>query len=125
MSFLLDPPLLLASGMAIERLAADERTADCLAAGTLSVFLGVSVPLWNDVRSPVLDPIWRPFPSAGPRDFMVNSGVLSLPVPRRPELRHHLAAAAVFATYPLALALGRRLGRRWRRTRRARAATRP
>ncbi len=114
MSFLLDPPLLLATGMAIERYTADERTADRLATGTLGLYLGVSIPLWNDVRSPVLDRIWRPFPSAGPRDFMVNSGVFSLPVPRRAEPRHHLAAAAVFATYPLALALGRRLGRRWR-----------
>lgn len=112
MSFLLDPPLLLASGLAIERLAPDEATADRLAAGTLTLFLGVSVPLWRDVRSPVLAPVWRPFSSDGPRDFMVNSGVLSLPVPRRPRPRHHLAAAAVFATYPLALALGRRLARR-------------
>lgn len=125
MSFLLDPPLLVVSGVAIERLAADERTADRLAAGTLTVFLGVSVPLWNDVRSPALDPIWRPFPSSGPRDFMVNSGVLCLPVPRRPATPHHLAAAAVFATYPLALALGRRLGRRWRRAGQEHAGGRP
>lgn len=114
MSFLLDPPLLLATGVAIERWVADERVADRLATGTLGLYLGVSIPLWNDVRSPALDAIWRPFPSTGARDFMVNSGVLSLPVPERPTRRHHLAAAAVFATYPVALALGRRLGRRWR-----------
>lgn len=114
MSFLLDPPLLLASGLAIERCTEDERTADRLANATLTVFLGVSVPLWNDVRSPVLAPVWRPFGSAGPRDFMVNSGVLTLPVPRRPTLGHHLAASAVFTLYPLSLRLGRQLGRRWR-----------
>jgi hypothetical protein len=125
MSFLLDPPLLLAGGVAIGRLVADERTADRLASGTLAVFLGASVPLWRDVRWPILEPVWRPFSDEGPRDFMVNSGVFALPVPRRPAPRHHLAAAAVFATYPLALFLGRRLGRRWRRTRADRAGNRP
>jgi hypothetical protein len=125
MSFLLDPPLLVASGIAIERLAGDRRVADGLATVTLTGFLGVSVPLWNDVRAPVLEAIWQPFGSDGPRDFMVNSGVLHLPVPRRAEPRHHLAAAAVFATYPLFLHLGRRLGRRWRGGAPPRARERP
>ncbi len=115
MSFLLDPPLLVATGAAIERVTDDEGTADRLAGVTLAGFLGVSSALWNDVESPLLAPIWRPFGSATPRDFMINSGVLQLPVPRRPSARDHLAAAAVFATYPLFLQLGRRLGRRWRR----------
>jgi hypothetical protein len=112
MSFLLDPPLLVAAGMAIERLIDDEEVADRAAVATLTGFLGVSVPLWLDVRAPALRPIWRPFGTAGPREFMVTSGVLRLPVPERVGLRHHLLAAAAFATYPLALALGRRLGRR-------------
>lgn len=121
MSFLLDPPLLVASGAAIERLTGDEDTADRLSRVTLAGFLGISVTLWNDVDAPLLRPLWRPFGSAGPRDFMVNSGVLRLPVPRRPTPRDHLAAAVVFATYPLFLSLGRRLGRR----RRSRAGSSP
>lgn len=112
MSFLLDPPLLVASGVAIERVASDEGTADRLAGVTMAAFLGVSVPLWLDSPARPLRLLWRPFGSAGPRDFMVNSGVLDLPVPRRPGPRQHLLAAAVFATYPLALHLGRRWGRR-------------
>lgn len=115
MSFLLDPPLLVASGAAIERVAPDDRTADRLAGVTLVGFLGVSTCLWNDVDSRALEPIWKPFGSASPRGFMINSGVLDLPVPSRPTRRDHLMAAAVFATYPLFLGLGRRLGRRWRR----------
>jgi hypothetical protein len=111
-SFLLDPPLLVAAGVAIEGATSDEATADRLARATLGTFLGVSVPLWLDVRARPLEPIWRPFGSDGPRDFMVNSGVLRLTTPTRAEARHHLMAAAVFATYPLALALGRRWGRR-------------
>lgn len=115
MSFLLDPGLLVAGGAAIERLVDDEGTADRLAATALTGVLAVSVSLWRDDDRALLRPIWRPFGSRGPRDFMVNSGVLDLPVPRRPGRREHLTAAALFATYPLFLALGRRLGRRWRR----------
>ena len=115
MSFLLDPPLLVASGAVIERLAADERTADRLAGVTVTGFLGVSTCLWNDLDSALLEPIWTPFGSSSPRDFMINSGILDLRVPKRPSTRDHLLAAAIFATYPLFLGLGRRLGRRWRR----------
>lgn len=115
MSFLLDPPLLVASGALIERVTSDERTADRLAGVTITGFVGVSTCLWNDVDSRLLEPIWTPFGSRSPRDFMVNSGVLRLRVPRRPSARDHLVAAALFATYPLFLGLGRHLGRRWRR----------
>lgn len=115
MSFLLDPPLLVASGAVVEQLTEDGPTADRLARLTTGAFLGVSVPLWLDRDVKPLELFWRPFGSDGGRDFMVNSGVLDLPVPDRPRARHHLAAAAVFATYPLFLRLGRALGRRWRR----------
>lgn len=123
MSFLLDPPLLVAAGVAIEQVADDRGTKDRLARGTLAGFLGVSVPLWLDAPARPLELIWRPFGSEGPRDFMINSGVLELPVPRRAHPRDHLLAAVVFATYPLALHLGRRWGRRL--TARRRAATAP
>lgn len=112
MSFLLDPPLLFATGIAIERVGDDPAIADRLSGATLATFLGVSVPLWLDAPARPLRLIWKPFGSDGPRDFMVNSGVLRLPVPRPARGRHHLAAAALFATYPLALRLGRSAGRR-------------
>lgn len=114
MSFLLDPPLLLATGAALEHLA-DDDTADRLETLTTAVFYGVSVPLWLDSDARPLRLFWRPFGSEGGRDFMINSGVLDLPVPERPTARHHLLAAGIFATYPLFLRLGRVLGRRWRR----------
>lgn len=112
MSFLLDPPLLVATGAAIERLVDDERTADRLGRLTLATYFGVSVPLWLDSDARPLELFWKPFGSDGARDFMINSGVCHLPVPGRLRARHHLAAAAIFATYPLFLAAGRRLGRR-------------
>jgi hypothetical protein len=114
MSFLLDPPLLVAGGAVLERLAPSERAADRIASLTITTFLGVSTALWNDNDSPLLEPIWRPFGSSSPRDFMINSGVLDLPVPRRPSRRDQLLASAMFATYPMWLSLGRRVGRRWR-----------
>jgi hypothetical protein len=124
MSFLLDPPLLVAAGVAIEQVADDRGTTDRLARGTLAGFLGVSVPLWLDAPARPLGWIWRPFGSEGPRDFMINSGVLELPVPRRAQPRDHLLAAVVFATYPLALRFGRRWGRRLATRRRAATAPR-
>ena len=118
MSFLLDPPLLVASGAAIEAVTDDEHAADRLAAATMAGFMAASIPLWLDKDWKVLEAFWRPFGSDGPRDFMINSGVLSLPVPRKAEPRHHLAAAAIFLTYPMFLRAGRRLVRR-RKVRRA------
>ncbi|MEQ0727573.1 hypothetical protein ABLO01_20960, partial [Mycobacterium tuberculosis] len=45
------------------------------------------------------------------RDFMWNSGVFSVDVARA-EWPLHAMAAAIFATYPFFIKLGRRLGRR-------------
>ncbi|OBI41356.1 hypothetical protein A5707_07825 [Mycobacterium kyorinense] len=107
MSFLLDPPMLVASGVIIERgLPAEQR--DAAEAATLGVFFGGSFGLYNNV--PGLGLLWRPFRAQNGRDFMWNSGVFGV---RTQQLNWpmHAVAAAIFATYPIFLKLGRRLGR--------------
>lgn len=107
MSFLLDPPMLVASGVLIERgLPAEQR--DAAEAATLGVFFGGSFGLYNNV--PGLGLLWRPFRAQNGRDFMWNSGVFGV---RTQQLNWpmHALAAAIFATYPFFLKLGRRLGR--------------
>lgn len=111
MSFLLDPPLLAAAGYAIERACGQRGCGDAAAAGTLGTFWAVSGALWADVEARPLRLLWSTMGSESGRDFMVNSGVLSLPVPQPARGRHHAVAVALFATYPLALWLGRRLAR--------------
>lgn len=108
MSFLIDPPLLVAAGAAVERLAPNERNALRWEAGTLAVFLGVSTAVY--LNAPGTKLVWSPFGSRSGRDFMVNSGLLHLDTPR--GVAGHAAAAAAFATYPAWLRLGRHLARR-------------
>ncbi|MCV7445043.1 hypothetical protein AWB91_25005 [Mycobacterium paraense] len=108
MSFVLDPPLLFAAGVLIERrLPADQR--DVAEAATLGVFFGGSFGLYNNV--PGLGVLWRPFRAANGRDFMWNSGVFGVDTAEAGP-RLHAAAGAIFATYPFFIKLGRRLGRR-------------
>lgn len=114
MSFLLDPSMLFASGVGIGALAPDDTTATAAEVGTMAIFWGVSVSLWQDREWMAWAP---PLLGAGSgREFMLNSGKLNLGVPLRFDpskrgWRREAAAAAVFATYPLWLHLGRRLGR--------------
>lgn len=114
MSFLLDPGLLFASGVGIGALAPDDASATAAEAGTMALFWGVSVSLWQDRRWMAWAP--RLLGSESGRDFMLNSGKVNLGVPlhfdaaKRGRARD-VAAAAVFATYPVWLHLGRRLGR--------------
>lgn len=107
MSFLLDPPLLVAAGTVIERrLPAEQR--DAAEAATLGVFFGGSFGLYNNV--PGLGLLWRPFRARDGRDFMWNSGVFSVNADQL-SWRMHALAGAVFATYPFFIKLGRRIGR--------------
>lgn len=108
MSFLADPPLLVAAGAAIERLADDERTAKVACGAVLALFLGVSGALYLD--APVSRPMSRALRAPSGLDWMVNSGVLKLDV-GRPSRRRDLAAIALFAAYPGWLWLGRRAAR--------------
>ena len=112
MSFLLDPPLLFASGVLIER-ALPLGRRDVAEAATLGVFFGGSFGLYNNV--PGLGLLWRPFRARNGRDFMWNSGVFGVnttPETGTREWPLHAAAAGIFATYPFFLKLGRKLGRR-------------
>jgi len=106
-SFLLDPPLLLASGVLIERrLPADRR--DVAEAAILGVFFGGSFGLYHNV--PGLGVLWRPFRARNGRDFMWNSGVFGVQTEQL-GWPMHAAAGTIFATYPFFIKLGRRLGR--------------
>ncbi|MGH3967297.1 MAG: hypothetical protein ACRDTV_04050, partial [Mycobacterium sp.] len=65
MSFLFDPPMLVASGVLIER-ALPEEQRDIAEAATLGVFFGGSFGLYHNV--PVLDLLWLPFRGQNGRD---------------------------------------------------------
>lgn len=107
MSFLLDPPLLAAAGVAIERFAPDERTARVAARGTVATFIGVSAALYANALG--LGAFWRPFGASSGREFMLTSGLAPSRGPQRAV--QHAAALALFALYPAWLALGRRAAR--------------
>ena len=107
MSFALDPPLLVASGVLIERNVPSDRR-DVAEAAVLGVFFGGSFGLYNNV--PGLGVLWRPFRARNGRDFMWNSGVFGVNTAEA-KWPLHAAAGAIFATYPFFIKLGRRLGR--------------
>lgn len=106
MSFLLDPPLLMASGALIERHVPPERR-DVAEAAVLGIFFGGSFGLYNNV--PGLGLLWRPFRARNGRDFMWNSGVFGVKT-EQGGWPLHAAAAAIFATYPFFIKMGRRFG---------------
>jgi len=109
MSFLADPLLLLAAGATIERVAPDERAARRAELVAASTVLAFSVPVYLEMRW--TRPIWRAFHARSGRDFMLNSGLFHFEYVDPPP-RTHLAAAAIFATYPMWVHLGRRWHRR-------------
>lgn len=109
MSFLLDPPLLLAAGAALERLTPDDKTKAVADKAVLATFLGISTGLYMNL--PGLGFVWKPFRAKSGRDWMLNSGVFHCNY-EHPPLRTHLVSAAIFATYPMWLKLGHRLARR-------------
>lgn len=109
MSFLLDPPMLVGAGAAIERLAPDERTKRIAQTATVAVFVGTSVGLY--LEAPWTRWLWKLCGARSGRDWMLNSGVTRFEY-ERPSPAVHVAAAAMFALYPSWLRFGRRLARR-------------
>lgn len=109
MSFLLDPPMLVASGALIERAVSDEETAQALQTAVATVFIAGSAALW--LNAPTGRAVWRAFGEDSGRDFMVNSGVLDIDH-ERGGAWSHVVATAILATYPLWVRLGRRLASR-------------
>lgn len=109
MSFLIDPPLLIAAGAVIERAAPNERAADVLESATVATFIGGSVGLYLNAEPTRW--LWELCGAESGRDWMLNSGVFDLEHHDPPD-RTHVAAAALFATYPLWPRLGRWLARR-------------
>jgi hypothetical protein len=109
MSFLVDPPLLVATGTAIARLADDEQTARALEKFTAATFLFGSISLY--FNAPWMNWFVRLFRCESGRDLMINGKVFRFPH-ERPRAGVHLASALIFATYPLWLKLGLGLGRR-------------
>ena len=108
MSFLVDPPLLVLSGAAIERLAPDEPTKSGASAAVLGTFFVTSGALYANAGW--IRWFWRACRAETGRDWMLNSGVFRIDH-RRVGWPTHLLSAAIFATYPGWLRLGRRLVR--------------
>jgi hypothetical protein len=112
-SFVIDPPLLVASGAAIEATTGnDPARARRLRLAITGLFVGVSVALY--ANSPGLGRIWRPFGARSGREFMLTSGLGRLDGrPLGPS--RHAAALSLFLLYPLWARLGAALVRASRR----------
>ena len=113
MSFLIDPPWLALNGYLIARVSPNGTVERALELATDAAFLSVSVPLYLNAKW--TESIWRSTGAESGRDWMINSGVTHFES-RKPTWRTHAIAAAIFATYPLWLKLGLKLGKRRRRT---------
>ncbi len=109
MSFLVDPPMLVAAGAAIERLAPNESTARRAEIAVLATVLGFNTALY--LNAPGLRWLWGSVGATSGRDFMMNSGVFRFEH-RNPRARTNVAAVGMFAVCPLWVRLGRRLARR-------------
>ena len=106
MSFLIDPPLLVASGAAYGK--ADGPRPGVAGAAATAVFWAAGAAFYTNRRW--TRPVSRVFGSRDGQDFMINSGVLDLDY-RRHSARTHLAAGLAFATYPLGFLAGWTLAR--------------
>lgn len=105
MSFLVDPPLLVACGAAANLLP-DERARTRAERAVLATFLGTSISLYLNARW--TRPLWKLCRARSGRDWMLNSGVTHFEH-ERPRAAVHVAAVALFVTYPLWFRLGARL----------------
>ena len=108
MSFLVDPPWLAANGYLIAKVAPNDTVERALELAVDATFLAVSVPLY--LNAAWTEPIWRPTGARSGRDWMINSRVFRFEH-EKPTWRTHIVSAAIFATYPLWLRLGLRVGK--------------
>ena len=106
MSFLIDGPLLVGTGAAIGKIANDEDSAKRLEQLTIAGFLATSVSLY--MNAPWTRWIADMCKAESGRDWMINSGVFKFEH-EKVSGRTHMLSAAMFATYPLWLHLGRKL----------------
>jgi hypothetical protein len=110
MSFLLDPPLLVACGAATEALAGeDRRLVRGARAATVAGFVGVSLALYANVRA--VSDRWPTLGARSGREFMLTSGLARIDE-RRIGPAQHAAALSLFSFYPLWFELGRAIARR-------------
>jgi hypothetical protein len=93
----------------VERAVADRRVAHALEVGTVATFVGVSLALY--ANAPGLRAIWAPFGARSGREFMLTSGLAAIDG-RTMRARHHVAALAQFALYPIWFRLGARAARK-------------
>lgn len=108
MSFLLDPPLLVAAGAVTQRVAGEDGRARLVRRVTVSAFIAVSAALYANV-----EPLARAWPTLGARsgrEFMLTSG-LGRVDDSELSAGQHLAALSLFALYPLWFELGRAAAR--------------
>lgn len=104
MSFVIDPPLLVASGAAIEAASGGQpERGRRLRGAVVALFIGVSLALY--ANAPGLGRIWRPFGSRSGREFMLTSGLARVEEKEITPARH-LAALSLFLLYPLWARLG-------------------
>jgi hypothetical protein len=111
MSFLVDAPWQVVNGYAIGRVTKNEKAQRALEVAIDATFFAVSVPMY--LNAEWTEPIWKPTGAESGRDWMINSQVFHFEH-KRPSWRTHLAAAALFATYPLWLRFGLKLAQRRR-----------
>jgi hypothetical protein len=116
-SFLYDPPALVATGYAIGGAAPSRQAERVAELATLAVFIGTSVALYRN--RPWTQPLVTLFGARSGRDWMLNSGITNFDETGA-TARTHWIAAAIFAAYPLFLRWGLVRGRRHNRSTRPR-----
>jgi hypothetical protein len=116
-SFLIDPPWLASLGYTYskitDKLVKDEekkaKARKFLDLSTIGVFYVTSISLYFNLEWTRW--IWEMCKAESGRDWMINSGVFHFDH-KNVSAKGHVIAAALFATYPLALKLGYKLAER-------------
>jgi hypothetical protein len=114
-SFLLDPPMLFASGFVAGRItrrldpARRRRALAVLTTGTMAGFWITSISLY--LNREWTRWIWEMCRAESGRDWMLNSGVFHFDH-RNVSPATHAVSAGILATYPVWLALGVKAGSR-------------